>query len=207
MTGSAAIYRSVLLYLTAVNIVALRQDPGKDQAVRWAAQRRPWRAARSGARTVMRIVTCGLIVAVLCFVLFPAETCAQGETTSAIVGQVRDSTGAGIPGATVTITNRANGARRTAKTEDEGRFDFPQLMPGAYSVEAEAAGFEPQQNDTVSADLGQKQTIDFQAQGCRGKTDDRSKQRRLRSSIPKTRTLPRIWMRRHWKISRIPAAI
>ncbi|MGA7854045.1 MAG: carboxypeptidase regulatory-like domain-containing protein [Candidatus Acidiferrales bacterium] len=77
------------------------------------------------------------------------------------MGQVRDSTGAGIPGATVTITNRANGARRTAKTEDEGRFDFPLLMPGAYSIEAEAAGFEPQRNDAVSADLGQKQTIDF----------------------------------------------
>jgi hypothetical protein len=109
----------------------------------------------------MRIATCGLIVATLCFFLFPAETCAQGETTSAIVGQVTDSTGAGIPGATVTITNRASGARRTAKTDDEGRFNFPQLMPGTYSIQVEVAGFEPQRNDAVSAGLGQKQTVDF----------------------------------------------
>ncbi|MFZ0521933.1 MAG: carboxypeptidase regulatory-like domain-containing protein [Candidatus Acidiferrales bacterium] len=77
------------------------------------------------------------------------------------MGQVTDSTGAGIPGATVTITNRASGARRTAKSDDEGRFNFPQLMPGAYSIQVEMAGFEPQRNDAVSAGLGQKQTVDF----------------------------------------------
>ncbi|MGA7553632.1 MAG: carboxypeptidase-like regulatory domain-containing protein, partial [Candidatus Acidiferrales bacterium] len=109
----------------------------------------------------MRNATFGLIAAILCFFLFPAETSAQGETTSAIVGQVTDSTGAGIPGATVTITNRASGARRSAKTDDEGRFNFPQLMPGAYSIQVEVAGFEPPRNDAVSAGLGQKQTVDF----------------------------------------------
>ena len=42
-----------------------------------------------------------------------------------------------------------------------GRFNFPQLKPGAYSVKAEAEGFEPQQNDNVISGLGQKQTVDF----------------------------------------------
>ena len=37
--------------------------------------------------------------------LLPAEALAQGETTSAIVGQVRDTTNAVVPGATVTIAN------------------------------------------------------------------------------------------------------
>ena len=109
----------------------------------------------------MRIATYRLIFVAFCLFWFPAETCAQGETTSAIVGQVTDSTGAGIPGATVTIANHASGARRAAKTDDEGRFNFPQLQPGAYSIKVEAAGFEPQQNDAVSAGLGQKQTVDF----------------------------------------------
>jgi hypothetical protein len=48
----------------------------------------------------------GLSFAAFLLVLFPAETLAQGETTSAIVGQVTDATNAAIPGATVTITNR-----------------------------------------------------------------------------------------------------
>jgi len=86
---------------------------------------------------------------------------AQGETTSAIVGQVTDASGGAIAGATVTITRRETGLRRSLETNAEGRFDFPQLLPGAYSVRAEAAGFEPEENDNVFAGLGQKQTVDF----------------------------------------------
>src|SRR3984957_1238060 len=86
---------------------------------------------------------------------------AQGETTSAIVGSVSDQTGAAIPGAAVTVTSSENGMRRFVKTDDSGRFSFPQLKPGTYSVKAEADRFEAQQNNTVSAGLGQKQTVDF----------------------------------------------
>jgi len=89
------------------------------------------------------------------------RTPAQGETTSAINGQVTDVTAAAIPGAIVTITNRENGSQRSLKTDDEGRFNFPQLKPGTYSVKIEAAGFDPQKNDNVSSGLGQKQTVNF----------------------------------------------
>jgi len=85
----------------------------------------------------------------------------QGETTSAIVGTVVDPAGAAISGAVVTVTNVENGLRRSVKTDDSGRFSFPQLKPGVYSVKAEADHFEAQQNSSVSAQLGQKQTVDF----------------------------------------------
>ena len=93
--------------------------------------------------------------------LAPVKTLAQGETTSAIVGQVRDATNAVVPGAIVTITNSETGLRRNAKTDDSGRFNFPQLKPGIYSVKVEASGFEPRQNNNVVSALGQKQTVDF----------------------------------------------
>ena len=93
--------------------------------------------------------------------LLPEITFSQGETTSAIIGQVSDASGAAVPNATVTVTNKETGLRRSASTNDSGRFNFPQLKPGAYSVKVEAEGFEPQQNDAVSAGLGQKQTVDF----------------------------------------------
>ena len=80
----------------------------------------------------------------------------QGETTSAIVGSVTDPAGASLPGATVTITNVENGLKRTVKTDDSGRFSFPQLMPGTYSVRVEADRFATRQNNAVSAALGQK---------------------------------------------------
>ena len=90
-----------------------------------------------------------------------APVMAQGETTSAIVGSVRDPTGAAIPGSTVTVANVENGLKRSVKTDDSGRFSFPQLKPGTYSVKAEADRFESQKNIAVFAALGQRQAVDF----------------------------------------------
>ncbi len=100
-------------------------------------------------------------MAALSLILFPGKAFPQGETTSAIVGQVSDASGGAVPHATVTVTNNETGLKRSATTDDSGRFNFPQLKPGAYSVKVEAEGFEPQQNDAVSSALGQKQTVDF----------------------------------------------
>jgi hypothetical protein len=61
----------------------------------------------------------------------------------------------------VTITNTETGLKRSATTDDAGRFNFPQLKPGTYAVKVEAEGFESQQNGAVSSSLGQKQTVDF----------------------------------------------
>jgi hypothetical protein len=91
----------------------------------------------------------------------PSAALPQGETTSAIVGQVTDATAAAIPGALVIITNRETGLQRSAQTDDEGRFNFPQLKPGSYSVKVEAAGFDSQKNDNVLSGLGQKQAVNF----------------------------------------------
>jgi carboxypeptidase family protein len=93
--------------------------------------------------------------------LYSRQAVAQGETTSAIVGEVRDTTNAVLPAAIVTVTNRETSLKRRAVTDGAGRFGFPQLKPGAYSVRAEARGFEPQQNDHVVSSLGQKQTVNF----------------------------------------------
>ncbi len=90
-----------------------------------------------------------------------APAWAQGETTSAIIGQVADTTGAVVPDATVTITNQETGLKRTAKTDSGGRLNFPQLKPGTYAVRVEAEGFETQQADNVFSGLGQKQTVNF----------------------------------------------
>ncbi|HEV3254515.1 MAG TPA: carboxypeptidase-like regulatory domain-containing protein, partial [Candidatus Acidoferrales bacterium] len=93
--------------------------------------------------------------------LLAAAAFGQGETTSAIIGQVTDASGAAVPGATVTVINHETALQRSAKTDQEGRFNFPQLKPGAYSVGVEAGGFDQQQNDNVFSGLGQKQTVNF----------------------------------------------
>ena len=102
----------------------------------------------------------GLVV-VVTSLFFSALALGQGETTSALAGQVRDEAGALVPNALVAITERDTGLKRTTRTDSAGWFNLPQLKPGSYSVRVEAPGFAPQQNDAVMAALGQKQIVNF----------------------------------------------
>src|SRR5271169_3017289 len=102
-----------------------------------------------------------LVLLVVAIAVLSAEALGQGETTSAIVGQATDATGAVVPGATVTVTSHDTGSKRSAKTDEAGRFNFPQLKPGSYAVRIEAQGFEPQEPDNVFSGLGQRQTVNF----------------------------------------------
>ena len=115
----------------------------------------------TGFTSMLRSALSIFVLAGSFYFLLPEAAFSQGETTSAIIGQVSDASAAAVPGATVTVTNKETGLRRSASSDDSGRFHFPQLKPGAYSVKVEAEGFEPQQNDAVSSALGQKQTVDF----------------------------------------------
>src|ERR1022692_1143396 len=107
-----------------------------------------------------RVAILSLLIAAA-MLLFPPVGWAQGETTSAIVGQVIDATDAAVPGAKVMMTSRETALTRSVKTDAAGRFNFPQLKPGAYSIRVEAEGFESQQNESVSPGLGEKQTVNF----------------------------------------------
>jgi hypothetical protein len=102
--------------------------------------------------------TVRLTAAVLCLLKIASG---QGETTSAIVGQVSDQSGAALPAAIVVLTGEDTGLRRSARTDDSGRFSFPQLKPGVYTVEVTASGFQPQRKPAVGAGLGQTQAVDF----------------------------------------------
>jgi len=74
---------------------------------------------------------------------------------------VGDETGSGIPNATVTLVSEENGQTRNLKTDDAGRFTFPQLKPGTYAVEASAPQFESQRRTAVTAPLGRTQVVNF----------------------------------------------
>jgi hypothetical protein len=59
-----------------------------------------------------------------------------------VLGTVSDSTGAVVPGTTVTITNLATTEKRTADTDEAGLYRFVNLIPGRYRVEADKPGFK-----------------------------------------------------------------
>src|ERR1700732_2989382 len=59
-----------------------------------------------------------------------------------ILGSVSDSSGASVPGASVTIKNLDTGLTRTVTTSDDGSYAAPELPIGNYSVSVEKAGFK-----------------------------------------------------------------
>jgi hypothetical protein len=65
------------------------------------------------------------------------------EITGSIVGTVQDATGAGVPGAALTVTNTdRNAVVRTAATDGSGNYSAPLLPTGHYSIAVEAKGFK-----------------------------------------------------------------
>jgi carboxypeptidase family protein len=69
------------------------------------------------------------------------------QTLGTITGEVKDSTGGVVPGATVTVVNKATNATRTTTSNAVGLFDFPALPPGNYNVTSELQGFKPATRD------------------------------------------------------------
>jgi hypothetical protein len=68
---------------------------------------------------------------------------AWAQTPSRLSGIVTDPSGAAIPGATVEV--RGPGGERSAKTDNQGRYDFSALEAGQYSVRVSAKGFAAKQ--------------------------------------------------------------
>jgi hypothetical protein len=59
-----------------------------------------------------------------------------------IRGTISDATGAGIPGAPVTLTAQTTNVTRDTMTDPDGRFSLTQLEPGAYRVDVAAPGYK-----------------------------------------------------------------
>src|SRR5206468_7790278 len=83
-----------------------------------------------------------------------------GQTLGTITGEVKDSTGGVVPGATVTVLNKATNATRTTSSNGVGLFDFPALPPGTYTVTSELQGFRTATRD-VALQVQQTARVDF----------------------------------------------
>jgi hypothetical protein len=81
-------------------------------------------------------------LAVAALVSICTAAAAQESATSGIAGQVLDPSKAGLPGATVTVTNAGTNAQRVATTDLEGRFAVPSLAPATYRIRVELSGFQ-----------------------------------------------------------------
>src|SRR5687767_10611947 len=111
-------------------------------------------------KNVLKFLSLSTLLA--CFALFAGSAFAQTTTTGSIEGVVTDSTGAAVPGVTVTAT-RQGGRSATATSNDEGIFRIANIEPGIYTLTVEAAkGFGKFEQASVPVNLSTTSTVNIQ---------------------------------------------
>ncbi len=101
-----------------------------------------------------------VLTAGVCIALSGIALLAQTFTGS-ILGTVRDSSGAVVPDAAITIVNIGTNARAEARSDAAGNYTAPLLPPGAYRLEASAAGFKRFIREGIVLQVQQQARLDI----------------------------------------------
>ena len=104
-----------------------------------------------------------LLIGVL--LLVSASILEAQVTVGSIAGTVRDSSGAVVPGVTVTLTSEALiGGARTQKTDETGFYKFLDLKPGEYVLKFEQQGFKTLSSSGIVISSGFQATVNVTLQ-------------------------------------------
>jgi hypothetical protein len=98
---------------------------------------------------------------VLMVLMAATRAFAQGDLAQ-FAGSVRDSTGAFVSGAQVSVKNQRTGEERTATTGDSGTFLITNLKPSVYTVRATKQGFAPVEYTEMPLTVGSELHLDFE---------------------------------------------
>src|SRR5437660_7478974 len=101
-----------------------------------------------------------LLVVVGGMVLSAGLLHAQVDTGS-IIGTVRDTSGAVVSGAKVTLTNEGTGAALSTTTTPDGVYKFSPVRIGSYKLEATAPGFQTVSQTKVVVNVSANVLVDF----------------------------------------------
>ncbi len=118
----------------------------------------------SGVYSTKRwIIVSALLVAVSASVLAPYCS-AQAVSIAQVSGVVSDPSGSPIPGAQVQITEVDKAFTRTATSDAQGRYTFPNLPVGPYRLEVTASGFKTYVQSGIILQVGNSVTINVPLQ-------------------------------------------
>jgi hypothetical protein len=102
---------------------------------------------------IKRVVLSVPLLFVFCL---PQSASAQ---TASITGTVKDSSGAVVPQARITVQNKSKNASRITLTDEAGTFRVASLNPGTYDVVVEKSGFKALEYSQVEITVDQVQTL------------------------------------------------
>ena len=109
-----------------------------------------------------RISGTGLLLLALAFLLMvPALRVFAQNDTGSVVGAIQDTSGAVVPGASISVLNKATGASFTTTTDNSGEYEVPSLHTGVYKISAEHSGFSTAVADNITVSVGARQRIDL----------------------------------------------
>ena len=80
--------------------------------------------------------------------------------TASVLGYVRDAAGAGVPNATVTLTDVATHVTHVVQTDKEGQYQFASVKIGDYKITTEASGFSRYESATFPLTVNARQRVD-----------------------------------------------
>ena len=109
---------------------------------------------------IENITTAAMVRTVLAVLSLSLSLLAQSDSAR-IVGDVRDSSGQPLDGATVTVSDSQRGATRVLATSTSGEYAVPNLAPGIYTIIAEADGCKTVVRSGIEILVGQDIRIDF----------------------------------------------
>jgi hypothetical protein len=117
--------------------------------------------------------------------LAPAAAEAQDYTSGAVAISVTDSSGAPVPGATVTLTSQAQGISKTLTTSSSGVATAIGLAPGEYDINVTANGFDTY-TGSATVIVSQEVTYTYALNTTGASTEVVVKGRRVRQDFNKT---------------------
>src|SRR5215469_14496714 len=104
----------------------------------------------------MRTLAIRLWILVCLISLSALPVLSQGGNQGTVEGFVTDPSGAVVTAATVTITDPGKGTQYPAVTDSGGRFVFPIVPSGSYTLRVEKQGFAANETKNVAVTVGAK---------------------------------------------------
>jgi Carboxypeptidase regulatory-like domain/TonB-dependent Receptor Plug Domain len=104
---------------------------------------------------------CRLALAALVAILASTSSAFAQFDTASVLGTVRDSTGAVVPGATVTLKNVSTGIVSNTVSDDKGDYQFQNVRIGSYTVRAELQGFSAAEAEDVQVTVNARLRVDL----------------------------------------------